>query len=455
LNRCLLMQNSHEKSTRTVLHFETLFTEKEIRNEFQNFIKGTKQNTLLMLILEINELESFKERKQIVEKIKNIFEKYFTIQSDFEIPLQEKQKNSLLDLYETFLLDVEEKKLTEAFITGIMKNFLQISSKLKKELIQPWTTFSQTSICENLKKKFHKICIPQVIEYFEYKDEYFHHPFIFDSDFEFADLLFKDSSHWNLYTNQNNSKAYISKFNYLPKISYAKDTETVKFECTIPVSLERLTLSFATNEGRKKAGGLVTHMETLEYYNFGELKKIFNENGWGNEIGKFERNLTVNCSHIHLPLILNYRVHNLGCSMRYNQEDESIIVVAKPYIRENMNFFESFTTDICPQFGKKLKKMKAYSIFAFSLYKYKKIDSNSVTVSQVVIMDLGGWSTNENIAKTIINEKIMKFRNTLLKYVDDFPEDAKIKDYKEILCKEIEGKVVDGLGKLLSELNIL
>jgi hypothetical protein len=452
------MQNlpKEKSSLQAVLLFDSLFTEKEIRNEFQKFLQETKENPQLMFVLEFNELESLKERKPITEKIKTIFERFLLSDSNFEIPLLEKEKSFLLDLYESFQLDLEEQNLTETFITGIIKNFHQISSKLKKELCQTsWTKFCQTSICENLKRKFHKICVPKVIKYCRYKDEYFNHPFVFDSDFEFADLLFKDSSHWDLFTNQKNpSKAYISKLNYLPNVSHAKDTETVKYECTIPVSLERLSLSFATNEGRKRAGGMVTHMETLEYYNYENLVQLFHEKGWEKEIGKFERNLTVNCSHIQLPMILNYRVHNLGCSMRYDQEDESLTVVVKPYIRENMNFFESFTTEICPQFGKPMKRMKAYSVFAFSFYKYKKIDTESVSVSQVLIMDLGGWTKNENIAKTVINEKIMTFKNSLMKYVDEFPKDAKIKDYKEILCKEKEGKVVDGLGKLLSELNI-
>ena len=70
-------------------------------------------------------------------------------------------------------------------------------------------------------------------------------------------------------------------------------------------------------------------------------------------------------------------------------------------------------------------------------------------------MDSGGWENSDAIIKMLAKSRGTKFRETLTKLIADFPENAKIEAYKEILCKMNEnGKFVDGLGKLIYDLRI-
>jgi hypothetical protein len=81
------------------------------------------------------------------------------------------------------------------------------------------------------------------------------------------------------------------------------------------------------------------------------------------------------------------------------------------------------------------------------------LDEKNVKVSIITILDFGGWTKNETISKVILNEIALTIFQGLMKF-ERFPEDAKIEDFKEMLCKEKDGKVVDGLGKLLYDLKI-
>ena len=54
----------------------------------------------------------------------------------------------------------------------------------------------------------------------------------------------------------------------------------------------------------------------------------------------------------------------------------------------------------------------------------------------------------------IVEQRRNQFLEALKIMRKEFPEDAKISDYKEKLCKEKNGIVSDGLGKLLFDLNI-
>ena len=70
-------------------------------------------------------------------------------------------------------------------------------------------------------------------------------------------------------------------------------------------------------------------------------------------------------------------------------------------------------------------------------------------------MDSGGWTHNDGMLKLIAKQRGSKIHDTLSKLIPDFPEDAKIEDYKEKLCKKDEnGKFSDGLGILLYDLKI-
>jgi hypothetical protein len=176
------------------------------------------------------------------------------------------------------------------------------------------------------------------------------------------------------------------------------------------------------------------------------LEKIYQKNGWEEHIGRFQNELLINTTHLKMLSFLNQRILNNSVSMRSNPKDSSITVITKPFIKDNMNFMESIVTDICPQFGKPMAKKKVYPVFGFCFHKYQKLDSNSVKVSHILIMDMGGWTSNEKISKKVIEERSLSFEEMMMKRIDLYTEDSKLNDYE--FSKD--GKVLDGLGKMYS-----
>jgi hypothetical protein len=447
------------------LHFESVFIEKEISLEFEHFLKSEYNDGPLLYLNEVCEFKSLKERKSKLRKVKEIIENFFLEGSVHELTTSKKSNSLLLEIYESILLQNSEKQndLRDWTLSQTFENILEpITRSVKQEMYHDsWKRFLRTEIVVYLVQKFHKntlICSPQLTKSFDYTDDYFDHPFIFDKDFEFIDLVFKDSFDWKLVQANDKSKtnAFISRLNYFPQVSHAKNSINLKFECILPISLQTLAFVYSTNKNKSNADNFISLIQTHEFYDFETLKSLFQENGWKDEIGAFERNLAVNVSHLHFPYIFTPRIHNHGCSMKYEPESETLTILHKPYIRDGLKFSEASVMDICPEKGKPMKKMKAYNVFAFTYYKFQKIDDKKVFFCHGMTVDFAGWVSNNEtlLSKMIVNAKISSFKEKLLKYVSKFPQDIKIEDHKEELCKEENGKIIDGMGKLLCELNI-
>jgi hypothetical protein len=457
---CILLKKKPRRNSVLSLQFESLYREPEILQEFLIFLKSVLKYNSMMFLSEVFNLQSAKESKLKIEKLKQIFEQFILQDAVYEFSISEKLKRSLVDVYETFQLESVENKITvnsmETLISEILERFLEpISTKMRVELLEDsWRLFLKTEVGENLIQKFKNdktVCFPQVTQKFSYTDEYFSHPFIFDSDFDFSEYLLKESSNWEPCTNKKyKTNAFISKVGYLPNVCHSKFSETVKFECVLPVSMDRLILSYATNEGRLKSDSSISYIETLNYYNHEELKEIYQKNGWGEHIGRFQNELLINTTHLKMLPFLNQRILNNSVSMRLNPKDSSLIVITKPFIKDNMNFMESVVTDICPQFGKPMVKKKVYPVFGFCFHKYQNLDANSVKVSHILIMDMGGWTSNEKISKKVIEERSISFEEMMTKRIDLYTVDSKLQDYENEFSQD--GKVLDGLGKMYSNI---
>ena len=64
-----------------------------------------------------------------------------------------------------------------------------------------WKRLIRTKIIEKIIFKYQNdstVCSPQVTEKFNYTDEYFEHPYIFQQDFKFAEELFHDNFDWKV-----------------------------------------------------------------------------------------------------------------------------------------------------------------------------------------------------------------------------------------------------------------
>jgi hypothetical protein len=184
--------------TDLVLQFDSILTEKEITKEFQSFLKLEGQESTHLFLLENYELKNLIEAKEIIEKTIHMVEIFILPNSKHELKVSSESKQYVFGQYQIQKTNSEEW-IMEEIPTELFEDINEI---ITQELYHDhWKRFLRTKIALNLIEKFKHnsdVCMPQISEYFPHDDEYFKHPFIFSSDFEFADLLFKDNFHWEV-----------------------------------------------------------------------------------------------------------------------------------------------------------------------------------------------------------------------------------------------------------------
>jgi hypothetical protein len=239
-------------------------------------------------------------------------------------------------------------------------------------------------------------------------------------------------------------------------VKFAKNVKTLKYECIFPVSFQRLILAYSTNESILKSDPNMTRLKVIDFLNFETQQKIFKENGWQHELGEIERNLVIQVSNNHISFPLNPRVMHMGTTATYDHENRILNFISKPFVSQDFNFFEPTMMEVAPKKGEPLKNLKVYPVFDFFFLRYQQIDENKVLFSQVHIFDLGGWiSGNDYIVKKVVQQRGEIFLESIQKILQELPEDSTIEKYKkELLEVDKEGVIIDGIGKLMYELNI-
>jgi hypothetical protein len=178
-----------------VLQFHSIFMEKEIEKDYLNFLKQEQKENQLQFLLEAFKLKNLKETKEIITQTLKIVEEFLLNE---ELNVSQKSTSFILEQYQL------QKSNSEEWIIDSFPNefFNRIEDIVTGELYyDSWKRFLRTKTCQLLTKKFQNnsnLCTRQISEHFSYQDDYFKHPFIFDQDFQFADLLFKDSFHWQV-----------------------------------------------------------------------------------------------------------------------------------------------------------------------------------------------------------------------------------------------------------------
>jgi hypothetical protein len=248
--------------------------------------------------------------------------------------------------------------------------------------------------------------------------------------------------------------AFLGKLNYFPNISISKKFRSMKHEMVINIPFERLILSYSRDESLLKGDPNITRVTPLAYYNYESLLKVFKEKGWESEL-KFERTIAVHCFDVMMPPPLDPRIYHMSTSVHFDPEHQTFTVVSKPFKGEGLNFFQPSIVDLVPKKGMTPKKTKAYPMFDFIVLQYQRIDEEKTLFSQTHIMDFGGWGNNPAMIKLIAKVRRNNFTKCLEKLIQQYPEDAKIKDYEEDLCREDQnGLCCDGYGKMIFESNI-
>jgi hypothetical protein len=438
------------------LHFESVFIEKEIGNAFSEFLKTEFNQEPWKFLCKLKELGNLKDFTAFKDNSKKIILDFINEGSPNEINISGKSKLTLMENYDAGMADLNDSNIEEIY----QKLFFPIEKIVKQEMYHDsWKRFLRTNVCVSLMKKYKNnssICSPQITELFSHSDDYFKHPFVYDQDFDFANLLIQDNNNWELlWTNEEKKmNTFYSKLNFFPLVKFSKNVKTVKFESVIPMSLQRVLLSYSTIEGNVKADPNTMYLKTLKNYSFEELKQVAKEKGFQEHVGKYQRGLSLNESHLAFPFPFDPRIWKYSCSMHYNPEDENVMVLLKPFIEGDIKFLEAYVGEVYHKSGKPMKKMKVYPLFSYGITKYQKIDEKKVLFTQMIVFDMGGWTNNEFILKMLVKERGSKLKETIMNLAKELPEDARIEDFKTTLCAEENGIPKDGCGKLLYDLKI-
>jgi len=246
---------------------------------------------------------------------------------------------------------------------------------------------------------------------------------------------------------------YYSSYNYFPNLS-SKNLHVIKHDVIIPMELQQALLSLSTCESVIKNDPNLTNMQTLEYIDIESLKKIYKENNWIEEMNKIDSPMVNHRLDLIFPFPLNARVLYQSNLKKYDPKTKTLLIISKPYLVDGLKFGEAKMMEMIPKFGSAPKKMKVYPVFNFIMMKYKKIDEKKFLFSQVHILNLGGWTTNENLFKMVAKSRGSNYRENMKKLELKYPEGSRIKDFEEYFSKEKDGRLIDGLGKQLCDLKI-
>jgi hypothetical protein len=131
-----------------------------------------------------------------------------------------------------------------------------------------------------------------------------------------------------------------------------------------------------------------------------------------------------------------------------------IIQVSKSFNDLDFDWKSPKNFDICHSKESDPKPTKAYPTFNFYGTILKQVDEKKTIYSQILNINLGGWISDQKLLKIIAKDRGASIRQHFLNIGKEYPDDAKIEDYKDILCKEEMGEFKNGMGKLLYDLKI-
>eukprot|EP01080_Neovahlkampfia_damariscottae_P011535 gene11535-4788_t len=408
-------------------------------------------------LLEVKKLETMKEEKQIISKASEIIDTFVKVQSQKELNLSGELRDKTLKNYE------KQKDVSDRWILDItpskvfFESFQLVAGVLRHD---PFKRFVRTDECEKVMIQYKNdstVISPALTNIYSYSNDYFTHPHIDDKDFDYFKTLLEDNYNWKLIGSkvEEQVNAFTSETNYLPEVRISNTVvNAVKFETILPCTFDQALLSYFSNEMLMKSDPNCRRIRNIDYFDYEELKKMYKEQNKEDQITKYKRDLNVCGLDFGLPFPLNPRYANRADSCHYDPETKTFIRVGKNFYKDG-EFGKSVKVEMAQKRGsEKTSVMKAYTFFLFSGTIFQKLDEKRILYKDLILMDLGGWASSQMMISQIVKERKDKFKGSILKMVSQYvPESMKFADCSEKLNKEVNGKPVDGFGKLIGNIN--
>eukprot|EP01080_Neovahlkampfia_damariscottae_P005851 gene5851-9674_t len=417
---------------------------------FRTYLETEHSSESFDFLTSVKSLETMKDEKQLVKQCLEIIQTFIVVDCKHELNISSELREKTLKNFE------KQKEINDKWVLDMSpvevfsECFRVIAGVLRHDSFK---RFVRTEECEKIMIQFKhdsSVISPAITNLFSYKNDYFTHPHIDDKDFDFFKLLLEDNYNWKLVGSKVKEQvnAFISDTNYLPEAKISTTVNVVKFETVLNCTFDQALLSYFSNEMMMKSDPNCGRIRNMDYFEYDDLVKLYKEQNKEDEIKQYKRDLSICALDFALPYPFDPRFANRADSAHYDPETKTFLRVGKNYY-EDGQFGKPITVEMVKKRGTKPKVMKAYTFFMFSATMYQKIDEKKVLYKNIVLMDFGGWGSSKMMISKIIKSRKEKFKGTIIKMAQEFPDDIKIADHAEKLCRKEDGKVTDGFGKLL------
>eukprot|EP01080_Neovahlkampfia_damariscottae_P011272 gene11272-4085_t len=421
---------------------------------FKKFLVTEHSSESIDFLTAVKNLETVKEEKQKVKKCSEIMETFIFLGGKQELNISGELRGKALKNYEA-QKDEGDKWVLEITPEQLFSECFKVVSGVLKH--DSFKRFVRTAECEKIMTQFKhdsSVVSPAITYDYSYQNEYFTHPFIDDKDFDFFKHLHEDNYNWKLVGSKVKEQvnAFISNTNYLPEAKISNHVHVIKIETIVDCTFDQTLLSYFSNEMMMKQDPNCGRIQNLDYYEYDDLVKLYNKNKKGEEIRKYKRDLNVCALDFSMPFPFDPRFSKRADSCTYDADTQTFMLVGKNF-SEDGEFCKPVYVDMVKKQGGKPKSMKAYKFFMFSSTIYQKIDERKILYKDISFVDFGGWGSSKIMVSAVVKDRKDKLKSTMAMWAHKVPENDKIQDYVQQLTRKEDGKVADGFGMLLGNMD--
>jgi hypothetical protein len=359
------------------ISFDSIFTEKEVEDEFYTFLKQESNTEPFLCVKAIQQLSTISSSDEKAKRVEEIINKFIVENSKMEVNLGRGIKLELFSELNEQLGELEWKlKKTPSEI------FEPVERSLKMQMLSDnFPRFIRSDHVQVFQKYVNNPKVMKLAATLKYpfNDEYFEIPFATRSEFNFLNGLFEDSFAWNLKFSRKHFSYYESDLNYLPNVSLFHHPITVKFQMTLPYPLKKVASYMLRMHYLNTITPFIVDFEVEKKFTIEEMEETYPEEIFGNPLNSF-----IGTTYMAMPSpmepVKSMDVHSL------QMEEGSLIFMRKPYfgdykgmdLTEKMKF-ENFSINL----QKEKKTVEGLIGASMLMIKFTPIDEESTMISYI------------------------------------------------------------------------
>lgn len=411
-----------------VLSFEGVWKHKELCELFYKFLKKEFATESYDFIQDVEKLPEIEDQELLVAETHRIITTFLMEDSKREVNLPSNLRKKVLDLYSS---SKQEENKKEWIIEQKPESFfkeckLSLLSTLKHDSFK---RFIRTSEFTQVIQKYlgnTDLMVPKISTQFHYVDKDFKDALVTDRDFDFINMLLKDSFEWEIigskYENGGRLTTYWSDVCYLPDFSATKKKHhlhTLKYECILEAPFNKAVALYPLG-AFYDIDPNTAYIDTIKY-----MKK---------DGDVYKRDHYISKSSIIFPFPLNQRVFEACVSTDYDPKRKRLIQILKPCADTSKGDYCELRTDkvITKRGGTEYVEKQVYLMFDLMAIVIEKLDDYRTYYSQIHLIGIGGWGDNNFGSKALTHDRGVKLRQSIERKLKEIPDDI---TFEELLNK--------------------